>query len=365
MVDIEKLKVEMKSSRKKNSDKKNLSVKNLLSTGSTLLNLACTDRPYGALAKGHCCNLVGDSQSGKTFLAHTLFAEATLSKHFKKYRFIYDDTEGGAMMNLKQMFGREVAERREAPRYVDGMPISSETAEQFYFHVHDALKKGKPFIYVLDSMDALTTEQEQKKFKESKRASRKGTEAKGDYGDAKAKINSRYLRAVVAGLKETGSILIISSQTRDNLGFGFQKKTRSGGHALDFYPSLIIWTSIKKRIKKTIRGRERKLGIVCRAQVAKNRYTGKLREVEFPIYYSIGVDDIGSCVDYLIDEGVFQAKRGTSIIKASDLDLKGTRDKLIKQIEENGYEKDLQVLTAQRWQEVESAMQGERKRRYE
>jgi len=61
-----------------------------LSTGSTLLNLACTGKPYYGFAKGHYYFIVGDSVSGKTFLSLTCLAEASINPNFDNYRFIYD-----------------------------------------------------------------------------------------------------------------------------------------------------------------------------------------------------------------------------------------------------------------------------------
>ena len=89
--------------------------------------------------------------------------------------------------------------------------------------------------HVLDSMDALLAMASNKKFAKRKQATRgDGEEIKGSYGMDKPKENSESLRRALAGLRKTGSILIVISQTRDNIGFGamFQPKTRSGGHAL-------------------------------------------------------------------------------------------------------------------------------------
>jgi hypothetical protein len=53
-----------------------------LSTGSTLLNLACSDRPDAGYFKGAYYYLVGDSQAGKTWLLLSCFAEACRNPQF-------------------------------------------------------------------------------------------------------------------------------------------------------------------------------------------------------------------------------------------------------------------------------------------
>jgi RecA/RadA recombinase len=335
-----------------------------LSTGSTLLNLACTDRAFRGFAKGHYYFIVGDSTSGKTFLSLTCLAEACKNPNFKNHRFIYDSGEFGALMNIGKFFGQKVADKLEAPSYEDKKnPIFSYTIEEFYYHIDDAVKKGKPFIYILDSMDSLSSEAELEKFNEQKNAFRKGRQVAGSYGDGKAKKNSTNIRKLLKPLKDSGSILIIISQTRDNLGFGFEKKTRSGGNSLRFYSTIELWSSVRGKISKVFKGIKRQLGIICQIQIKKNRICGKERTVEIPIYHSYGIDDIGSCIDYLIKEGCWK-KKGGSIV-AKDWGLKHDREKLIQIIEEKGWENKLRILVSKTWNEIEDSCKVQRKPRYE
>ena len=339
----------------------------LLGTGSTLLNLACSGNRRGGFAKGFYYFFVGDSSSGKTFLSLTCLAEAAANKHFGDYRFIYDAPEGGALMNIAQFFGRKVAARLEPANTRGGTPIASETIEDFYFNADDALDDGRPFIYILDSMDALTSRYEQKKLQERKAAARNPKKkAAGDYGDGKAKANASGLRQIVRALPATGSILLILNQTRDNIGGGLfdPKKTRSGGHALTFYATNEMWSSVARQLKRTVREKKRQVGMVARVRVKKNRTNGRDRTVEVPIYYTTGIDDIGGCVDYMVAEGEWaRAKDGT--ITADGLDLVGKRESLVHQIEEAGRENDLRTAVAALWDEIEEAAAIRRKPRYE
>lgn len=346
------------------SKKKNIK-KEYVSTGSTLLNLACSDNPFYGFLKGHYYFLVGDSASGKTFLSLTCLAEAARNGAFDDYTFIYDNAEDGALMDIARFFGSKVAQRLKPPAFDKDtdMPIFSSTIEEFYYNVDKALKKRAPFIYILDSMDALSSTDEIAKFEEQKEAYKKGKEVSGSYGDGKAKKNSANLRRVVSAIKNSGSILIIINQTRDNLGFGFEKKTRSGGHALRFYACLELWSSIKEKIKKTIDGKKRQLGIQCQIQIKKNRLTGKEHVISIPIYHSYGIDDIGSCVDFLVDEGHWDME-GNSIV-ATEFAITEKRHKLIEQIEHDGLEKDLQIIVGEVWSGIEEKSKLNRKARYE
>lgn len=348
--------------------------RDLLGTGSTLLNLACSGNPNGGFLKGGYYFLVGDSASGKTFLSMTCFAEASVNEHFAEYRFIYDDVEGGMLLDVDSLFGEAVADRLEPPALDGDEPVHSETVEDFYFNLDDAVKTGKPFIYILDSMDSLGSESSDKKFDQQKKATRKrkgasdGEEEEkitGSYGDGKAKKNSEFIRKALKGLRKTGSILIIISQTRDNIGSMYGGKTRSGGRSLRFYATAEIWSSIAEQIKRTVEGKKRTIGTRVRLETRKNRITGKLATIEVDIFPNHGIDDVGSCVDYLIEEGRWPTT-GSSVknINAKGLNLSGTRDKIIRQIERQSLEDDLRQLCAETWKNIDDACAVKRKSRY-
>lgn len=340
-----------------------LQASDLLSTGSTLLNLALTGRPEGGYVKGKYFFLVGDSRSGKTFLSMTCMAEAAKNPEFKDYELVYDNVEDGMLMEVAKFFGRSTAKRLRPPRKdKHGDPVFSSTIEDFYYHVDDLVHKGKPFIYVLDSMDALTSADEEKKFEEQKEAARRGKKVVGSYGDGKAKKNSAGLRKLLRGLRKTGSILIIVSQTRDALNAMFgETKTRSGGRALRFYATAEFWSSVVGSVKKTVRGKSRKVGSYVKVQFKKNRLTGREDTVTLAFYPSVGLDDVGSCVDFLVEEGFWKAMNG--VIKAEGIGIEGHRDKVIERCEERWT--DFLELVEGEWQALAEEQAIRRKTRYE
>lgn len=341
--------------------------RDLLSTGSTLLNLALSGIPFGGWGKGRYYNFVGDSGSAKTFMCLTIFAEAVRNKNFAKHRFIYDGVEDGALMDFEHYFGRKLTERLEAPNVEDGEPCSSTYISDFYFNVDSAIQKGEPFIYVLDSMDALDTKQAEEKFMERKKARGKGTKVAGEFGDGKAKDNSNSLRRLITPLKDTGSILLVISQTRDNLGFGaqFNPKLQSGGRALLFYATCQLWSSVAGQIHKTVKGKKRQIGMVSQVRTKKNRQEGKDRSVRVPILHGYGVDDIRANIEYLVEEGRWTESNGK--IKAVDfeLDKAYSIEKLITYIEDNSLEKQLQLMVAETWDEIEAQCTAKRKKKYD
>lgn len=343
-----------------------------LSTGSTLINLACSGYPDYGLTKGRYFWMSGDSTSGKTFLCLTIFAEAANNRYWDNYDLVFDDVEGGALMDMEKFFGAKMAARLQPPAVADGLPVYSATAEDFYFGLDDRLSlveagKGKPFLYLLDSMDALSSIYEAAKFDEKKKARRGGAKAKGDYGDGKAKINSSWIRTIVRRLRDTKSTLIILSQTRDNMDGGMfdPKSITAGGRALKFYATWQLQSSVGAKIKKTVNGKDRIVGVQSRIQIQKNRLTGRARTTEVPIYYSYGIDDVGSMVDFMTEEKAWKMTSGKIAAPDLGLDVSLSRDKLIKHIEEKRLQFDLQNEVYDAWKAIEEKCELPREGRYE
>ncbi len=338
-----------------------------VSTGSTLLNLACSGKINGGFPKGFYILIVGDSSSGKTFFAMTCLAEANVNEEFNDYRFIFDNAERGSTNNYSKYFGANTVERIEPPRGDRKNPDCSSTLEDFYANINRAFKVGLPFIYILDSMDALQPKEEIDE--EDKRSEAvyegKAAEEKGTYGTKKARMNQR-LRIISNRLKQTGSILIIISQAKDNIGFGsqFNPKARSGGTAMRYYTRLELWTSVMKSLSTKVHGVERAIGKVTRVSIKKNHINGWEGDyVTVPHYRSTGFDDLGGCVDFLVEEKVWTES-------AKKINTKGfvpnsmKREALVAYIENKGLEKKLKLLVRDTWNEIEEKSSIKRKKRY-
>lgn len=356
-------------------------VTRFFSTGSTLLNLAMTDKPFHGWPCGRMSNIIGDSSAGKSFLVLTGLAEAAHNPEFDDYLLVYDDVEFANTFNIRALFGQKTADRLQAPRYVDGQPRNSRTVEDWYANVMRLLDAGQPFIYVCDSVDALTSassiarSMEYVKEQDKNDASDESgvaiaPEVKGSYKTDKPKLLSEALANIVSGLAATNSCLLMISQTRDNLnamGYG-NTKTRSGGKALKFYATHEMWMAHLASIAKTVRGVNRKIGDTTRLKLSKNKVTGKQREVEFSLYYSYGVDDIGSCLSFLETAGVITKASRSIILKNEQfgLDLSGTADNVARKISESAdLLQRLRMLTGDTWNHIEEDICMDRCARYE
>jgi RecA/RadA recombinase len=332
-----------------------------LSTGSAVLNLAFSGRPDGGYKAGHYVHLVGDSNSGKTVLAMSAFAEASINPAFDKYDLIYSGPEHGNLTDMTKFFGSKAAARVE---YHD-----PETLEDFYAFAASLKKRKRPWVHVLDSMDSVHPEGETK-----------GTEG---YGTKKAKINSSELRVLNADVFGTNSIFIMISQTRQNIGWGAQFKPRvySGGDAIKFYCRVQAWMSVRENLRVKVKGfapKDRHVGLTAQVRVTKNHQCGWEGKVEIPIMLGVGVDDLGGCVDYLVEEKHWKTVKGDKedeygdddkkkkdrAIVAPELDFEGRKEALIAYVEENNMEDDLRRIVAGVWREIEDKARVKRKARY-
>ncbi len=334
-------------------------------TGSTLLNLALSDRVDGGWLMGSMANIIGDSHAGKSILALTTFAEVAYDKRFNGFDLIYDDAELANSFNMAQLFGPKTDKRLEPPAWDENdIAFNSETIEDFEQTIEDL---DKEFIYILDSFDSITSEGDEKKDKKRMDERRKGKEGAGDYAMAKQKAAGRVLRKLGKKTKELKAWCGIVSQTRDNISGMFEKNTRSGGRALKFYATHEVWLSVGKKIPSGITGRP-SIGVQCIVNIKKNKVTGKHRKVEIPIYPSYGIDDYVSCFDFLVNEKVFKkiSKSQAYNISAMGLELEAATKKVtIEACEDDPMVYTaLKKLTGETWQEIEDSLKLDRKPKY-
>jgi recombination protein RecA len=298
----------------------------LIPTGSTMLNLALSDDPYGGFALGTINNIIGDSAAGKTVLLMSVFAGMAYDERFDEHELFYDEPEAAYSFNTEKLFGEEVVKR------VDDS-IVSETVEDWHDNVLNKAKTGKPFAYGLDSMDAISSDDEIN-----------ADVRKGTYGASKPKLIGQVLRKIATKIKNGNSVVFVISQTRDAIGVMFgDKKTRSGGKALKFFSTHEMWMAVKEHLKR--KGLD--VGVLVRVKVSKNKLTGKLRIVEFPIYYDYGIDDISSCIDFLMSEGRWKTgkKEAEEKVPVKKSSIVRTAAKVGKETEEKKKNEDKLIDT--------------------
>ena len=340
-----------------------------LSTGSTMLNLAFSDRIDGGWPLGFVNTIPGQSTAGKTILALHSLTEAAIDPRFDDYELIFDDVERRVGFDIKKMFP-PLWDRIVTPTGVlykdienidpDKTGISS-TTQDIQARILTKCRNRIKFIWVVDSLDALTTDEEIKKEMERAGNLEKGVETKtGTFAMEKAKYIHKILRTIKDGIKSTDSLLLITQQLKQtiNPSFGEKHWYTVGGEGPYFAshnrPFLKKGNAIKK-LKRVI-GRE------TIVDMDKNSVTGKYRSVSFNIYYDLGIDDVGSMVQFLLDEGHWKSG---SWIEAPELHLRENgKDALTRAIEDAGLERKLKRIVQRKWNEIEESLKLDRKPRY-
>ena len=340
----------------------------LIPSGSTLINCCCSDSARGAWVPGTVVNVVGDKSAGKTMLAMSCMAEVAHDERFAHYRLDYRDIEARLNFDIPYLFGDRLASRLN-------MGGKIETVEDWLrdlWKILDdcELRKGPPTIYALDCFDFLTSPEEISKTKKKS----EGEKTKGSYAGArKAGDLTALLRLTIRRLEATKSLLLVISQVRENMDAGIfdPKLYRGGGYALGHACTHELWLFSRGKLKKTVRERERIIGAKTCPRITKNSLTGKARETEVNIYYDYGIDDIGSCVDFMVTEGFWKkkvdpkTKKITNTISVPILGIEGSRITIIQQVEEKGLEVRLRKAVGKAWREIEESMRLNRKKRFE
>lgn len=298
------------------SDKDNLK---FISSGCATVDEALG----GGYVLGRVSNVVGDRSAGKTLKA--MEASANFAKAYPDGWIRYGESEAAFDREYAQALGVPI----ERIIFNDQSPVlmekkegagMMETVEDWYndLEYHLDRNKGRPGLYIMDSLDALSDEAEQKRdFDE------------GSYGGTKPKQIGKLFRTMVGRLEEQEVHLMVVSQIRDKLNVTFgETKTRSGGRALDFYATHIIWLAEIEKLKRTIDGIERVVGVKVEAYVKKNKVGLPFRRARYPILFGYGIDDMTSCVEWLLDNKRESLLGDLGLSKSGyKVRLQGLRDK--------------------------------------
>lgn len=315
-----------------------------VSSGCSIMDAALG----GGYVLGRVVNVVGDRSAGKTLIAMEVSANFAIT--YKDGWIRYAEAESA----FDKAYAAEMGMPVERVTFnADGQPI--ETIEQ----VHDDLvkmmdeNKGRPGLYILDSLDAISDEDEMAEDDFNK----------GTYGGKKPKQIGKLFRKLVSRMEQENVLLLVISQIRDKIGVTFgETKTRSGGKALDFYATHIVWIATIQTLKKTINGIERPIGVRTRAKVKKNKVGLPFREAEYNIIFGYGIDDLTAAVEWLIEVG-----RGKELTEKLGITQAGYKVRIANIRNKGGQEvKDLRdqlrKMVFKAWGEIETTFLNKAKK---
>jgi recombination protein RecA len=259
-------------------------IKDFVSTGSTMLDLAISNKPDGGIAVGRITEINGLESSGKSLIGAHMLAETQM----KGGVAVYIDTETAVSTEFLESIGVDVQSM---------LYLHLETVEDIFSAIEEIVAKVREsdkdrlVTILVDSLAAATTKVE--------------LEAEFDkdgWATSKAIILSKAMRKITQMIGRQKIALVFTNQLRQKLGVMFGDPwTTSGGKALPFHASTRIRLKNLGQIKDT---KKNTIGMKMRAQVIKNRLGPPMRHADFELYFESGIDDEGSWLKVLKDHNL-------------------------------------------------------------
>jgi recombination protein RecA len=255
-----------------------------ISTGSSMLDLAISNRKGGGIPVGRITEITGMEASGKSLVAAQILANTQKMGGLG----VFIDTENACNEEFLQALGIDTSKL---------LYIQLETVEDI-FEVMESIvtkvresEKDRLVTIVVDSVAAATTRVEQE-----------ADYSKDGWATSKAIVISKAMRKITQMIGRQRVALVFTNQLRQKLGVMFGDPwTTSGGKALQFHASCRLRLKAAGQIKTKVKGQEQVVGIKTKAQVVKNRMGPPLRTAEFDIYFDSGIDDFGGWLRVLKD----------------------------------------------------------------
>lgn len=307
--------------------------KHLISTGSTLLDLAISGKRYtgGGIPGGIMVEIFGGSGSGKTAILVECCASA---QETCDGQVMFLDPEARLDQEYAELYGLEL-EKKNYHR--------PDTVEEMFKYVNEWETTPDVInIIAADSLAALSTELEMEK---------------GDkMGMRRAKQFSEGLRKTCRKIAEENKLLLCSNQVRQG-DFG---DVTPGGKGVPFYASLRIQIKQSGKIEKekAVRGKKFKkvIGIESVCTIIKNSLDDPYRSAPIRLVFGKGIDDVGANLQWL------KASLGETTYNVGDKTYKSL-DHAIAYVEDNDLEEEIRERVTELWQEIEGAFVQEKKKK--
>ncbi len=256
-----------------------------VSTGSTLLDLAISNRPHGGLPVGRMIELSGLEGTGKSLICAQLIAETQKRGGLA----VFFDSEFSVDRNFWVALGVDL-------KNVNYVPFT--TLEEFFTKFElciGAFRKANKDRLLTIFVDSVTQASVEKEME-----SDHGIDG---YNTGRAIIISKAMRKCTGLIAKQRILPVFTNQVRYNMSAGpFQgdKWIVPGGKALPFACSVRVRLANMGKLKKG----DDVIGMKAQAQVIKNRCGPNYRTAAFEIHYDSGIQDLSSWLKFMKDYGI-------------------------------------------------------------
>ncbi|KKN89669.1 hypothetical protein LCGC14_0235150 [marine sediment metagenome] len=332
-----------------------------LSTGSTLLDLAISDRYPGGVGSGRVVHIYGDNSTAKSVLAqeilgsaqrmggHAIFEDAEITLDFDRAQEIFGlhtgpwnqeslaaiDEDEYALENMVKIDDKFTY---RVPESIEGL-FDEEIGPACQL-IQDG-RLNQPVAMGIDTFSALPSL----------------AEARADlidatYGTSRAKMFSTAFRKHLVAIAKSNLTIVALDQTREKLGVSFGKKHAvSGGKAIQFYAS----TRVLLKHRETLKNKHgQPTGIRINFEVEKNKISPPFRTGFFLLEFDFGIDDLASNLQWLSEQKIDSKLTTASSWWSWDGKKVQGRDALVKIVEDNDMEVDVEKEVARVWRVLHS-----------
>lgn len=282
-----------------------------ISTGSTLLDLAISNRPHGGLPVGRMVELSGLEGTGKSLICAQIIAETQR----RGGQAVFFDSESSIDRNFWTALGVNI-------RNVNYVPFTTleELFNKFELCIAAFRKVNKDGLLTIfvDSVTQASVEKEME--------AEHGVDG---YNTGRAIVISKAMRKITQLIAKQRILVVFTNQVRYNMNAGpfAEKWIVPGGKALSFACSVRIRLA---NIGKITKGDE-VVGMKAQAQLIKNRCGPNYKIASFDVHYDSGIQDLASWLKFMKETKIIDGDgRGYEYTRKSGEVMKFNTEKFVE-----------------------------------
>ncbi len=258
-----------------------------VSTGSSLVDLRISNRPYGGIPVGRITEIIGLEGSGKSLLAGHILASTQKMGGLG----VLLDSE----FAISEEFLKAIGVDMSGPNKILAVRVEkAETAFGIMENIINSVRasdKKRLVTIVLDSIAGLSTEAEME-----------ADFTKDGYMTQKAIILSKAFRKITNLIGKEHIAVVCTNQLRTKMNAGpfSNPYDTSGGMSTKYHTSVRLQVTAATSLKKKNEyGEEEVVGKELIVKVVKNRVGPPLRSAKVNVYFDSGIDDYASWLKVL------------------------------------------------------------------